>query len=54
MEPLDRRYKDWRGIVVHVVGYDRPGDRVIYMRERYEHECAYPVKRFKDKFTRLL
>ena len=38
IEPLDRRYKDWRGIVVHVVGFDRAGGRVIYMREDYEHE----------------
>jgi len=54
IQKLDRRYKDWRGIVVHVVGYDRSGDRVIYMRTGYEHECALSVDRFKSKFERLI
>lgn len=25
IQKLDRRYKDWRGVVVHVVGFDRSG-----------------------------
>ncbi|MGV8925040.1 MAG: DUF4222 domain-containing protein [Ewingella sp.] len=53
IEKLDRRYKDWRGVVVHVVGYDRSGDRVIYKIPGYEPECAYPVNRFKSKFERV-
>ncbi|MFI3308907.1 DUF4222 domain-containing protein [Ewingella allii] len=54
IQKLDRRYKDWQGVLVHVVGFDRPGERVIYMREGYEHECAYPVERFRKRFTRIL
>lgn len=53
IQTLGRRYKDWRGVLVHVVGYDRATERVIYMREGYEHECAYPVARFKLRFERV-
>ncbi|MDR3431074.1 MAG: DUF4222 domain-containing protein [Rouxiella aceris] len=54
IQPLDRRYKDWRGVVVHVVGFDRAGDRVIFMRTGYPHECAQPTEQFRRKFTRVL
>ena len=54
IQKLDRRYKDWRGIVVHVVGFDRAGDRVIFMRAGYPHECAQPTEQFRRKFTRIL
>ncbi|MFD3225697.1 DUF4222 domain-containing protein [Rahnella aceris] len=54
MQKLDRRYKDWRGVVVHVVGFDRAGDRVIFMRAGYPHECAQPTEQFRRKFKRVL
>lgn len=55
-QKLDRYYKDRRGIVVHVVGYDRAGDRVIFLREQqgYKPECAQPTEQFQRKFTRVL
>ncbi|AFE57983.1 hypothetical protein Q7S_08715 [Rahnella aquatilis HX2] len=54
IQKLDRRYKDWRGVVVHVVGSDRAGDRVIFMRASYPHECAQPTEQFRRKFKRVL
>ncbi|MBF7978617.1 MULTISPECIES: DUF4222 domain-containing protein [Rahnella] len=54
IQKLDRRYKDWRGVVVHVVGFDRAGDRVIFMRAGYPHECAQPVELFKSRFERVI
>ena len=53
-QKLDRYYKDRRGIVVHVVGFDRAGDRVIFMRTGYPHECAQPVELFKSQFERVM
>ncbi|MFJ5503844.1 DUF4222 domain-containing protein [Pectobacterium carotovorum] len=50
---LDRRYRDHYGKIVHVVGYDRQNERVIYMREGYEHECVSPLWQFQAKFTRV-
>lgn len=54
IQTLDRHYKDWRGVVVHVVGFDRAGDRVIFMRAGYPHECAQPTEQFRRKFKRVL
>lgn len=54
IQTLDRRYKDWRGVVVHVVGFDRAVDRVIFMRAGYPHECAQPVELFKSRFERVM
>lgn len=54
IQKLDRRYKDWRGVVVHVVGFDRAGDRVIFMRAGYPHKCAQPVELFRSRFERLI
>ncbi|WP_435954130.1 DUF4222 domain-containing protein [Dryocola sp. BD626] len=53
MQELDRKYTDWRGFIVHVIGYDREKQQVIFMREGYEHECMQPVERFRDKFKRV-
>ncbi|MBG6248368.1 MULTISPECIES: DUF4222 domain-containing protein [Symbiopectobacterium] len=46
---LDRRYLDPYGRVVHVIGYDRQNERVIFMREGYEHECVQPPVAFQSK-----
>ncbi|MGV0084224.1 DUF4222 domain-containing protein [Rahnella aceris] len=40
--------------MVHVVGFDRAGDRVIFMRAGYPHECAQPVELFKSRFERVI
>lgn len=53
MQELNRRYKDQRGIVVRVIGYDRQKQQVIFRREGYEHACMQPVDRFREKFTRV-
>ncbi|XBS71131.1 DUF4222 domain-containing protein [Acerihabitans sp. KWT182] len=51
--PLDRRYRDFYGVAVHVIGWEPGKRRVIFMRDRYEYECAQPVERFQAKFKRL-
>ncbi|MEE6802691.1 DUF4222 domain-containing protein [Escherichia coli O8:H10] len=53
MEQLDRRYRDHRGVEVHVVGYDRQKRQVIFMRSGYPHQCMQPVERFREKFKRV-
>ncbi|MGA4663413.1 DUF4222 domain-containing protein [Citrobacter braakii] len=53
MEKLDRRYRDNRGIEVHVIGYEREKRQVIFTRIGYPHECMQPVERFSEKFTRI-
>jgi len=50
---LDRYYRDPRGVVVHVIGYDRVNQRVIYRRSGYEHDCARSLDAFKALFTRI-
>lgn len=53
IEELDRYYRDRNGIVVHVIGYDRLGQRVIYKRTGYEWECASPLILFRARFKRI-
>ncbi|XES82660.1 DUF4222 domain-containing protein [Franconibacter pulveris 1160] len=53
MQELDRRYRDWRGVEVHVVGYDREKRQVIFRRVGYPHDCMQPVERFREKFRRV-
>ncbi len=53
MQELDRQYKDPRGFLVHVIGYDRKKQQVIFMRQGYPHECMQPVERFREKFKRV-
>lgn len=53
IQTLDHLYRDWHGNVVHVVGYDRAGQRVIYRRTGYEWECAAPLIIFRARFTRI-
>ncbi|MCU1787492.1 DUF4222 domain-containing protein [Pectobacterium polaris] len=50
---LDRRYRDHYGKIVRVVGYDRQNERVIYMRDGYEHKCVSPLWLFREKFERV-
>ncbi len=53
MQELNRYYLDPRGIKVHVVGYDREKQQVIYRRAGYPHDCMQPVERFREKFRRV-
>ncbi|MGO3686451.1 MAG: DUF4222 domain-containing protein, partial [Proteus vulgaris] len=50
---LDRYYKNHRGIVVHVVRYDREKQRVIFMLDGCDDPQCEPVQRFKEKYTRI-
>lgn len=50
---LDRYYRDPHGIVVHVIRYDRVGQRDIYLRPDYEWECVCPLIIFRSRFTRM-
>ncbi|QWA09820.1 DUF4222 domain-containing protein [Sodalis ligni] len=49
--PVDRSYRDQYGVTVHVIGWDRERQRVIFLRDGYEHECMQPVEQFRKKFT---
>jgi len=53
IQVLDRYYKDSHGIVVHVIGYETVGQRVIYRRPGYEWECASPLIVFRSRFKRV-
>ena len=53
MQELNRKYRDDRGVIVHVIGYDREKNQVIFMRQGYLHECMQPVERFREKFKRV-
>lgn len=46
LRPLDLKYRDPHGVIVHVIAFDSENQRVIYVREGYEHECTKPVKHF--------
>ncbi|EOI3588440.1 MULTISPECIES: DUF4222 domain-containing protein [Proteus] len=50
---LDRYYKNHRGIVVHVVCYDRKKQRVIFMLDGCDDPQCEPVKKFREKYTRV-
>ncbi|WP_190286177.1 MULTISPECIES: DUF4222 domain-containing protein [Pantoea] len=53
IQVLDRHYRDPRGVVVHVTGYDREKSQVIFLRAGYEHECMRPVWQFQQFFKRV-
>ncbi|WP_259052411.1 DUF4222 domain-containing protein [Klebsiella sp. BIGb0407] len=53
MEELDRYYIDWRGRTVHVIGYDRQKQWVIFREPGYEHDCMLPVEQFQKKYRRV-
>ncbi|MEC5321493.1 DUF4222 domain-containing protein [Brenneria populi subsp. brevivirga] len=53
IETVDRQYRDQYGRIVRVIGFDRQNERVIFMREGYEHECVQPLWQFRTKFKRV-
>ncbi|HDR2474170.1 TPA: DUF4222 domain-containing protein [Enterobacter soli] len=53
MAEVDRRFRDHRGIPVHVIRWEPETRRVIYHREGYDHECFSPLEQFQRKFTEL-
>ncbi|EFE6859266.1 DUF4222 domain-containing protein [Escherichia coli] len=53
MAEVDRWFKDHRGINVRVIRWEPETQRVIYLRQGYEHECFSPLEQFQRKFTEL-
>lgn len=54
MRELDRIFRDKRGIPVRVIRWEPENDRVIYLRDNYEHgECFSSLERFKQYFREV-
>ena len=53
IKPLNRRYKNKRGRVVHVTGWDPRKQWVIFRLDDYEHPCFEPLDKFKDECTEI-
>ncbi|ECB7637763.1 MULTISPECIES: DUF4222 domain-containing protein [Citrobacter] len=53
MAEVNRRFRDHYGVPVRVVRWEPDTQRVIYLREGYEHECFSPLEQFQRKFTEL-
>ncbi|EPJ5098479.1 DUF4222 domain-containing protein [Citrobacter freundii] len=53
VKPLDIDYRDPRGVVVHVTGWNREKQQVYFTRPGYPHECMQPVWKFQQYFKRL-
>lgn len=43
VKPLDIDYRDPRGVIVHVTGWNRDKQQVYFTRQDYPHECMQPV-----------
>ncbi|HBU6021915.1 TPA: DUF4222 domain-containing protein [Klebsiella pneumoniae] len=44
MREVNRRFKDHRGIPVRVIRWEPETQRVIYLRDGYNHECFSPLE----------
>ncbi|WP_162875781.1 DUF4222 domain-containing protein, partial [Citrobacter freundii] len=53
MRELNRRFKDHRGVQVHVIRWEPETQRVIYLRDGYPHECFSPLEHFRQKFREI-
>ncbi|MBE5251599.1 DUF4222 domain-containing protein [Mixta mediterraneensis] len=54
MRELNRRFKDKRGVIIRVVRWEPETNRVIYLRDNYEHgECFSSLERFKQYFREV-
>lgn len=53
MRALNRRFKDSYGIPVRVIRWEPETQRVIYLRDGYEHECFSPLEQFQRKFREI-
>ncbi|WP_406943561.1 DUF4222 domain-containing protein [Citrobacter freundii] len=52
IKALDINYRDQRGVIVHVTGWNREKQQVYFTRQNYPHECMQPVWKFQQYFTR--
>ncbi|UAO82522.1 DUF4222 domain-containing protein (plasmid) [Escherichia coli] len=48
MRQVNRWFKDHYGVPVRVIRWEPETQRVIYLREGYEHECFSPLRRFSS------
>ncbi|MCQ4969151.1 DUF4222 domain-containing protein [Atlantibacter hermannii] len=53
IKPLDIDYRDPRGVIVHVTGWNRDKQQVYFTRQNYPHECMQPVWKFQQYFTKV-
>ncbi|MGP3593090.1 DUF4222 domain-containing protein [Vagococcus sp. WN89Y] len=53
MRELNRRFKDHYGVPVRVIRRESETQRVIYLRQGYEHECFSPLEQFRRKFREI-
>lgn len=53
IKPLDIDYRDPRGVIVHVTGWNRDKQQVYFTRQNYQHECMQPVWKFQQYFTKV-
>lgn len=44
---------DYRGVIVHVTGWNRDKQQVYFTRQNYQHECMQPVWKFQQYFTKV-
>lgn len=54
IKPLDIDYRDPRGVIVHVTGWNRDKQQVYFTRQNYPHECMQPVWKFQQYFYKGL
>ncbi|EBS4304329.1 DUF4222 domain-containing protein [Salmonella enterica subsp. enterica] len=53
MRALNRWFKDSYGVPVRVIRWEQETQRVIYLRDGYEHECFSPLEQFQRKFREI-
>lgn len=53
VKSLDIDYRDPRGVIVHVTGWNRDEQQVYFTRQNYQHECMQPVWKFQQYFTKV-
>ncbi|HBD3793761.1 TPA: DUF4222 domain-containing protein [Escherichia coli] len=53
MRQVNRWFKDHYGVPVRVIRWESETQRVIYLREGYEHECFSPFEQFRRKFREI-
>ncbi|PPC64164.1 DUF4222 domain-containing protein [Pantoea sp. ICBG 1758] len=54
MHKLNRIFADKRGVIVRVIRWEPETNRVIYLRDGYEHgECFSPLDLFQRYFREI-
>ena len=53
MRALNRLFKDSYGVPVRVIRWEPETQRVIYLRDGYEHDCFSPLEQFQRKFREI-